>query len=555
MAQQDKEGPPFTSAQLGTAHPASRITPTKSPNSAAGKSPRGPSPKAALQHQARSVATKDCIELSLRNTDSLRMPPGLQDKARPSPPSTLRLPDPSSDQRHFLRPITSSSTLEEREQRTHFLRHSIDFTDPPDAVPFITHRFAPSSPLPHANTTCSLLSVSQNRTDSTYYTTENPFSRSLSARNLEERPASPAFTTADLRTGSRSGSPTVRRVRPSGSLYVDYQSWLAGERKQPNQAASRGPAITQSDSGELLRRELSREGSSGSSPWTLSGSGPQLPHSVSDAELKSAPSSLAFRSPSRKGPVAPRPSRIPSDTTVRGVNTSDRTPFAPSASSIFQRRPSGHASPTIASQLKVKQKVTPPQSSAPITSFGQKSTTPPLTIGQNPYEVTQHARSSLASRNPLVDFVESQKLKKKKFQSPSSSERSPSPTPTKETGNLARRQDLRLAQESESSTTADSDSPLYSPVSPITKQAPSLHQECRQLLQELQRVAEADKTAQDTMKECIAEFARCQARKETLVKRVEDLLDRAEYYKTLALSVHGDGVQLSGENSDYEEVD
>ncbi|KAG8948011.1 hypothetical protein FRC00_008820 [Tulasnella sp. 408] len=341
-------------------------------------------------------------------------------------------------------------------------------------------------------------------------------------------------------------------MRPSGSLYVDYQAWLAGERKQPNQAASRGSAPAQSDLGELLGRELSREGSSRPFPWTLPESSPQLPHSVSDTELRSAPSSLAFRSPSKKGPVPPRASRIPSDITIRGMNTSDRTSFAPSASSVVQRGPSGHASPTIASQLKVKQKVTS-QSGAPMTSFGQKPTSHPLTIDQNPYEVTQHAQRSLASRNPLVDLVESQKLKKKKFQSPSSSERSPSPTPTKETGNLARRQDPRLAQESESSTTADSDSPLYSPVSPITKQAPSLHQECRQLLQELQRVAEADKTAQETMKE--SEFARCQARKETLVKRVEDLLDRAEYYKTLASSVHGDRVQLPGENSDYEEVD
>ncbi|KIO17791.1 glycoside hydrolase family 16 protein [Tulasnella calospora MUT 4182] len=96
---------------------------------------------------------------------------------------------------------------------------------------------------------------------------------------------------------------------------------------------------------------------------------------------------------------------------------------------------------------------------------------------------------------------------------------------------------------------ADSDSPLYSPASPTTKQASSLHKECRQVLQELQRVAEADKTTQETMKECIAEFARCQVKKETLVKRVEDLLDRAQYYKTLASSIHGDEVQLYGEYS------
>ncbi|KAG9049519.1 hypothetical protein FS837_009999 [Tulasnella sp. UAMH 9824] len=343
-------------------------------------------------------------------------------------------------------------------------------------------------------------------------------------------------------------------MRPSGSLYVDYQAWLAGERQKTNQTASRGPAIAQSDPGELRGHELSRESSSSPSSWTLPESSPQLPHSVSATELKSAPSSLAFRSPSRKGPVAPRASRIPSDTTIRGMNTGDRGPFASSASSVVQRRPSGHASPTIASQLKIKQKVTS-QSSAAITSFVPKTASPPLTIAQDPPAVTQHAQSSLASGNPLVDFIESQKLKKTKLQSPSSSEYSPSPTPTQATRNLARRKGLRLAQESESSTMADSDSPLDSPVRPATKQAPSLHQECRQVLQELQHVAEADKTAQETMKECIAEFARCQVRKETLVKRVEDLLDRAQYHKPLASSVHGDGVQLYGENSDYEEVD
>lgn len=52
-----------------------------------------------------------------------------------------------------------------------------------------------------------------------------------------------------------------------------------------------------------------------------------------------------------------------------------------------------------------------------------------------------------------------------------------------------------------------------------------------------------------------AEFAKCQVRKETLIKRVEDLLDRAEYFKTPASGIHGDEVQLFGEYHFDHQVD
>ncbi|KAG8894062.1 hypothetical protein FRC01_013179 [Tulasnella sp. 417] len=352
-----------------------------------------------------------------------------------------------------------------------------------------------------------------------------------------------------MRRAGRSGSPAVRRVRPSGSLYLDYQSWLAGDRKQSNQATFLEPATARSNtvdpkSGEqidLRSTERLREGPSN----------PRSTSTTSNVGPKSAPSSLAVRFPTTKGLVRPRASRIPSDATVRG---SHRTPPASSASGFVNRNPSEHAYPTIGSPLQIKEKVTP-RSSAPTTPLAPKTTNSLQYGDQSPHEVTHYTESGLPSWNPLVDFIESQKLKKGGSQPASSSEYSPSPTPTKDTGYRSRKKDLRLAQGSGSSTMTDSDSPLHSPFSPTKKQAPSLHQECRRVLRELQRVAKADKATQETMKECLAELARCQERKETLVKRVEDLLDRAQYYETSASSIYGDEVQLPGEYSYGEETD
>ncbi|KAG8949276.1 hypothetical protein FRC04_008878 [Tulasnella sp. 424] len=562
MAQHGREGFPTTPKKgIQAAH----TTSTKSPSLTVNKSPARSSATTSIHRQSSFLTARDGLALASTNVDNLKMPPGLQERARPSPPSHILRPDSSLDNRQLLMPSTSSDTLQELEQRAYFLRHSIDFTDPPDAAPFHSHRFVPPSPIPRANTTCSILSISQHRTETACRVAEQQRTRSLSVRTFEERPQSRASIHSETRWGSRPGSPTVRRVRPSSALYLDYRAWLAADQQQTKHAASRETiqGSSKGHSGTSIPQNMTRmvspslehfvESPFDLPPRSLPEPDPELLSAALTRESRSPPSSLPVRSPSTKGPVAPRTFRIPSDVTIRGVRVSDRSPS--DHFDVASRKPSGHTSPTIASQLKAREKYSPPRSDVSSTSAAPDNTTPSRSIARSTDAVTQYAQASSGSWSPLVDFMESRKLQEKTSQTPSSSQESPSPTPTKDRLSLARKKGLRLEKGSGSSTVADSDSPLYSPVSPNTMQGAPLHEECRQVLQELQLMSEADRNCQETMKECIAEFAKCQVRKETLIKRVEDLLDRAEYFKTPASGIHGDEVQLFEEYHFDHQVD
>ncbi|KAG8984185.1 hypothetical protein FRB90_005482, partial [Tulasnella sp. 427] len=432
MDQESKELLPAPSQALGTATPTARkplvndlmaylpssSQPGSPTSSVVAKTPPRSSPRTTLQKQGRSYTIGGGITPSLRKIDNLRLPPGLRDKGRPSPPSPIRRPDPCIDQRHFLQPSSSFNTLEELEQRAHFLRHSIDYTDLPDAAPFITQRFAsPVAPLPRVNTTSSILSIPPTRNESMYLTDIQQLNRSLSFRSTIERPSSRASITSNPRelSESRPGSPSIRRAQRPGSLYVDFSNWLAADQLQSNPLGIRGGAGLNAPSGspsrgppQTARPTLKR---SKEEPQTLS---PLLTLQPLSPEVRPPLNSLPPRVPSGKLPVPARTTRTPSDVTIRGLHTNERALAGDSPPGTSRRRGSSHAAPTIASQLKTKEKVSPPSSD--MSSPPSSDSILPRNLAHELVGLSPRTRTRSPSWNPSSDYVEGLKLQKAQSQ-------------------------------------------------------------------------------------------------------------------------------------------